>query len=270
MDVFDPVHPHGYDPAMVEALVLTEQRGAVLVITLNRPEVRNAIDRAIGVEVAAALDRLDGDDDLRVGVLVGAGKGFSAGMDLKAFAAGESPLVPDRGFAGMVEQGCRKPLIAAVEGFALAGGLEIALSCDIIVAARDAQIGIPETSIGLFAGSGAVFRLARHIPWGKAMELALTAEPISGEEAHRWGLVARLAEPGEALGVAVALAERIAQNAPLGVEASKQIMWDMVGLSEAELWSHQEPLIRQVFGSADALEGATSFAEKRRPTWTGR
>jgi enoyl-CoA hydratase len=253
-----------------DELVLTERHGHVLLITLNRPDARNAVNRDLAEAVAATLESLDADDGLRVGVLTGAGKGFSAGMDLKAFADGGMPMVEGRGFAGIVEKSCRKPLIAAVEGFALAGGLEIALSCDLVVAAKGARLGIPEVTVGLFAGAGALLRLPRQLPYGTAMEMALTGEPISAERAHELGMVSRLAEPGEAVAAAMELAERIARNAPLGVAASKEILRGVAGVSEGDFWEMQAPHMRAVFGSADAMEGAVAFAEKRPPNWQGR
>jgi enoyl-CoA hydratase len=250
--------------------VVTERRDRVLVITLNRPDARNSVNRELADALATTLQSLDADDGLSVGVLTGAGKGFSAGMDLKAFAEGGRPMVPGRGFAGIVEQSCRKPLVAAVEGFALAGGLEIALSCDLLVAARGARLGIPEVTVGLFAGAGALLRLPRQLPYATAMELALTGEPISAERAHELGMVNRLAEPGEAVSVAIELAERIARNAPLGLAASKRILAESAGMTDPEFWAYQEPIFDEVFASADALEGATAFAEKRSPRWQGR
>src|SRR2546421_6036757 len=178
-----------------ESVVLTETRGAVLVITINRPDARNSINKAAAEAMGAALDRLDADGDLSVGVITGAGKGFSAGMDLKGFASGEFPVAGDRGFAGIAQRSAKKPLIAAIEGFALAGGLEIALSCDVIVASREAKLGIPEVGVGLFAGAGALLRLPRRVGLGQAALLALTGKPISGEEGHRIGLLDRLARP---------------------------------------------------------------------------
>ena len=246
--------------------VLTEQRGRVLLITLNRPEARNAIDTDLSQGVLAAVRQLDEDDGLSVGVLTGAGRGFSSGMDLKAFVATGPPV----GLAEFFRNGARKPLIAAVEGFALAGGLELALACDLLVAAGDAKFGIPEASVGLFAGGGAAFRLATRVGYGMAMEMALTADPISAEQALARGLVNRLAEPGAAVEVAMLLAERIARNAPLSVAISKRVVRESQGMTEAEAWELQGPLLGEVFRSADAREGATAFAEKRAPNWTGR
>ena len=250
-------------------LVLAEPDGAVLVITINRPDARNAVNKQVAEEMAAALDRLDADPDLAVGIVTGAGKGFSAGMDLKAFAGGEFPIAGDRGFAGIVVRGARKPLIAAVEGFALAGGLEIALACDIIVAARDARLGIPEVSVGLFAAAGALWRLPRRVGLGQAKLMALTAQPMNAEEAARHGLVDRLAEPGEALATAKELGAAIARNAPLALAASKRVVDDGFSMGSDEFWGWQGSLFGEVFSSKDALEGARAFAEKRPPNWQG-
>jgi enoyl-CoA hydratase len=252
-----------------EEVIRTEAAGPVLVITINRPDARNAINKQVAEAMAAALDRLDDEPELRVGIVTGAGKGFSAGMDLKAFAGGEFPVAGDRGFAGIVVRGARKPLIAAVEGFALAGGLEIALACDIIVAGRDARLGIPEVGVGLFAGAGALWRLPRRVGVGQANVLALTGKPIDAEEGHRIGLVDRLAEPGEALATAKELAEVIARNAPLAVGASKRVIDESFTMGSDEFWSWQGQLMGEVFGSKDALEGARAFAEKRPPNWEG-
>jgi enoyl-CoA hydratase len=250
--------------------ILTEARGKVLLITLNRPDARNAVNAALAAALAAAIDHLDSTPELAVGVLTGAGKGFSAGMDLKAFVEGGMPTVAGRGFAGITEKAARKPLIAAVEGFALAGGLEIALSCDLIVAAKGTRLGVPEVGVGLFAGAGALLRLPRVLPYGLAMEMALTADPITAERAFEFGLVNRLVEAGEAVTVAMELAERIAKNAPLGLAASKELIREQQGRTEAEFWSYQNGLLGSVFGSKDAIEGATAFAEKRPPNWTGQ
>jgi enoyl-CoA hydratase/carnithine racemase len=250
--------------------VLLERRGRVLLITLNRPEARNAVNLAVSEGIARALDSLDADGDLSVGVLAGAGKGFSAGMDLKAFATGERPHVEGRGFAGITRRAADKPLIAAIEGFAVAGGLEVALSCDLIVAARDARLGIAEVKRGLVAAGGALFRLSKRIPYHAAMELALTGEFIDGQRAYELGLVNRVTEPGSALGAALELAEGIAQNAPLALAASKKIVSQAPGWTEAEAWQRQDEIAGPVFTSEDAREGAVAFAEKRPPEWKGR
>jgi enoyl-CoA hydratase len=252
-----------------ESLVLTEVRGPVLLITINRAEARNSINKATAEEMAEALERLDSDRDLAVGVITGAGKGFSAGMDLKGFASGEFPTVDGRGFAGIAQRSARKPLIAAIEGFALAGGLEIALSCDIIVASREAKLGIPEVGVGLFAGAGALLRLPRRVGLGQSALLALTGRPISGEEGHRIGLVDRLTDAGGAVAEAMSLAETIAANAPLALAASKAILVDGFTKPDAEFWQWQQQFFQEVFASKDAIEGATAFAEKRKPNWQG-
>jgi enoyl-CoA hydratase len=245
--------------------VLTEVRGRVLVITLNRPEAMNAINTALAQGLLRAVEQLDSDPGLTVGVLTGAGRGFCSGMDLKAFATEGGPV----GMDVFIENGAKKPLIAAIEGFALAGGLELALSCDLLVAASGVKIGIPEVGVGLFAAGGGLLRLPRVLPYGVAMELALTGDPITAEQAHAYGLVARVCEKGSALDTAVALAERIAKNAPLGVAASKQLVRSSLDVSEAEFWELQKPLMGTVFTSNDAKEGPRAFAEKRSPNWSG-
>ncbi len=255
---------------MSEPAVLTERRNGVLVITLNRPDARNAVNAALAEGVGAALDELDADDELRVGVLTGAGKGFSSGMDLKAFVAGESPYVEGRGFAGITRRSSRKPLIAAIEGFAVAGGFEVALSCDLIVASKGARLGIPEVKRSLVAAAGALFRLPRRIPYHLAMELALTGDPIDAERGHQLGLVNRLAEPGGALDAALELAGDIVKNGPLALIASKEIVQGSRDWTEEESWEKQGPIAGPVMGSEDAREGAIAFAEKRDPVWKGR
>jgi enoyl-CoA hydratase len=255
---------------MSEPAVLTERRDGVLVITLNRPDARNAVNAALAEGVGAALDELDADDELRFGVLTGAGKGFSSGMDLKAFVAGESPYVEGRGFAGITRRSSRKPLIAAIEGFAVAGGFEVALSCDLIVASKGTRLGIPEVKRSLVAAAGALFRLPRRIPYHLAMELALTGDPIDAERAHQLGLVNRLAEPGGALDAALELAGEIVKNGPLALIASKEIVQGSRDWTEEESWEKQGPIAGPVMGSEDAREGAVAFAEKRDPVWKGR
>jgi enoyl-CoA hydratase len=253
-----------------EQAVSTQRRGRVSLITLNRPDARNAVNGALAKGIADALDDLDRDDELQVGVLTGAGKGFCAGMDLKAFVAGESPHVDGRGFAGITQRSADKPLIAAIEGFAVAGGLEVALSCDLVVAARGAKLGIPEVKRSLVAAGGALLRLPRRIPYHVAMELALTGDPIPAERGYELGLVNRLADPGTAVDVALELAEAVAANAPLALAASKRIVVESAGWDPNEAWLKQGEIAGPVFVSEDAREGATAFAEKRDPVWKGR
>jgi len=253
-----------------EQAVLTERRDRILLITINRPDQRNAVNAAVAAGIAAALDELDDTADLSVGVLTGAGKGFSAGMDLKAFVAGERPYAGDRGFAGITQRPAQKPLIAAVEGFALAGGLEIALACDVIVAARGTRLGIPEVKRSLVAAAGALLRLPRALPRNIAMELALTGDPIEAERGYELGLVNRLAEPGGALEMALELAGAIAANGPLALAATKRIMTEAVDWPDAEFFARQSSFVGPVMTSEDAREGATAFAEKRAPVWKGR
>jgi enoyl-CoA hydratase len=251
--------------------VATAREGDVLVITIQRPEARNAVNRAVAEGIAAALDELDGDDTLRAGVLTGAGGVFSAGMDLKAFVAGEDPDGGERGFAGIVERPPSTPLIAAVEGWALAGGFEIALACDLIVASREARFGIPEVKRSLVASGGALLRLPARLPRNLVMELALTGEPIAAQRAHELGLVSRLTEPGGALAAALELAGLIAANGPLAVRATKRILVEGAGWPQDRgWWERQAHVADPVFTSGDAREGATAFAEKRPPVWRGR
>jgi len=250
--------------------VLRERRGSVLLITLNRPQVRNAVNAALAAGVAAALDELDGDDGLSVGVLTGAGGFFSAGMDLGAFVKGESAWFGDRGFAGITQRAARKPLIAAVEGFALAGGMEIALSCDLIVAARDARMGIPEVKRSLVAAGGALLRMPRRMPYHVVMELALTGDPLPAERFHEFGLVNRVVEPGAAVDAALVLAGELAKNGPLALVATKQILQRQFDWSSEEMWDEQGQISGPVFASEDAREGSAAFKEKREPVWKGR
>ncbi len=250
--------------------VITERRERILLITINRPDQRNAVNAAVAQGIASALDELDADTSLSLGVLAGAGKGFSAGMDLKAFVAGESAWAGDRGFAGITQRAASKPLIAAIEGFAMAGGLEIALACDLIVAARGARLGIPEVKRSLVAAGGALLRLPRVLPRNLAMELALTGDPIDAERGHELGLVNRLAEPGQALGTALELAEAVAANGPLALAATKRILEESVDWPQSEFFARQGEIAGPVMGSEDAKEGAKAFAEKRAPVWKGR
>jgi enoyl-CoA hydratase len=250
--------------------VLTERRDNVLLITLNRPEVRNAVNAALAAGVAGALDELDADDGLSVGVLTGAGGFFCAGMDLGAFVKGESPYFGDRGFAGISQRASRKPLIAAIEGFAVAGGMEIALACDLIVAAKGAKMGIPEAKRSLVAAGGALLRLPRRMPYHVVMELALTGDHQPAERFHELGLVNRLAEPGAAVDAALELAAQISRNGPLALVASKQILQEQFDWSSDEMWDRQRTIVAPVMESQDAKEGASAFKEKREPVWKGR
>jgi enoyl-CoA hydratase len=250
--------------------VLYFVEGAIATVTLNRPDARNAVNTALAEGVAAALDELDADAELTVGVLTGAGKGFSAGMDLKAFVAGERPWVGDRGFAGIVQRSARKPLIAALEGFAMAGGLEIALACDLVVASRAARLAIPEVKRSLVAAAGALRRLPQRLPLNVAMEMALTGDPISADRAYELGLVNRVTDPGGAVDAALELAAAIARNGPLALDATKEVLLRQADWTEEEFWREQGTIAEPVMRSEDAREGATAFAEKREPVWKGR
>jgi enoyl-CoA hydratase len=248
--------------------VHVEQRGDVLVITLDRPEVRNAIDVPAGLAVARALDRLDEQSDIAVGVLTGAGGTFSSGMDLKAFlATGQRPEVEGRGLAGLTRTPPRKPLIAAVEGAALAGGFELVLACDLVVAATDAFFGLPEVKRGLIAGSGGLLRLPHKLPPAVAMEHALTGRTMSADEAHRWGLVNRLVASGCVLDSALDLAGEISANGPLAVQTSKEILRHVSDQPWEQAMRRQDELLLHVVSSDDAREGAAAFLERREPVW---
>ncbi|WP_277453207.1 crotonase/enoyl-CoA hydratase family protein [Janibacter sp. DB-40] len=252
------------------AEVLVDERPGVLVITINRPQAKNAVTLAVSEGIAAALDTLDSRADLSVAVITGAGGSFCAGMDLKAFLRGERPSIPGRGFAGITERPPRKPIIAAVEGYALAGGCEVVLACDLVVAARGSRLGIPEVKRGLIAAAGGLQRLPERVPRNVAMELALTGDFVSAERFHELGLVNELTEPGGALEGAIALADRIAANGPLAVAASKQIMVEYVTWPHEDRWTPQRSISDAVNASEDAREGARAFAEKRPPVWQGR
>lgn len=250
---------------VTDDLVLTEARGRVLVITLNRPKAVNAINTALMKDLGAAIRQLDESPDLAAGVLSGGDAAFCSGMDLKAFAKEGLP----KGLHEFYANGSTKPLIAAVEGVALAGGFELALTCDLLVASATARFGLPEARVGLFAAGGGLIRLARRIPYGRAVEMALTGDQIDGAEAYRLGLVNRLTEPGGATAAAVAIAEHVAACAPLSVRASRELISQAWTATEEEFWELQRPLIKTVFRSADAAEGSRAFAQKRPPAWTG-
>jgi enoyl-CoA hydratase len=251
-------------------LVLTESHNGVLTIIINRPAQRNAVNCDVAVAVASALDLLDSDPTLSVGVLTGAGGTFSAGMDLKAFANGQTPILPGRGFGGVTQAVVRKPLIAAVEGWALGGGFEMALGCDLIVAAEDAKFGLPEVKRGLIAGEGGVIRLPKRIPYHVALKVLLTGEPLPAADAKQYGLVSVLTAPGAALAGAQELATRIAANAPLALARVKEVLRETQGLNDTEAFKRQAENASSMLTSADAHEGALAFAEKRAPVWRGR
>jgi enoyl-CoA hydratase len=251
-----------------ENVVLVEQRDRILIMTINRPEAKNAVNAAVSRGLADAVDRLDSDPGLSVGIVTGAGGSFCAGMDLKAFARGENVIVEGRGM-GFTERPPVKPLIAAVEGYALAGGTEVALATDLIVASRDSAFGIPEVKRGLVAGGGGLLRLPERIPYAIAMELALTGDNLPAVRAHELGLVNVLAEPGAALDAAIALAEKITANGPLAVAATKRVIIESRNWSPDEMFAEQMKILMPVFSSNDAKEGAIAFAEKRAPRWSG-
>jgi enoyl-CoA hydratase len=250
--------------------VLVDIDDGLMVITLNRPEVRNAINGAVSYGVCAAVDELDARADLRVGVLTGAGGTFCSGMDLKAFLRGESTRVKHRGLMGIARTPTEKPLIAAVEGYALAGGFEAVLACDLVVAARDATFGLPEAQRGLAAAAGGLIRLPRLIPERVALEMALTGDPVGAPLLHTHGLINRVTEPGAALTEAVSLARRIIANAPLSVAAAKRVIREQRDWSTADSFDRQEAITASVIASDDAQEGARAFADKRPAKWTGR
>lgn len=249
-----------------------ERRGKVEILTINRPEARNAINGDVTAAMGAALDDLEQDDGCWVVVLTGSGdKSFSAGMDLKAFASGQGAGIIDRnGFASITRRSFAKPLIAAVNGACLAGGCEIMLSCDLAVAADHATFGIPEAKRGLIAGAGGLIRLPRRIPRAVALEFALTGEAIDAQRAYQVGLVNRVVPAAELMVQALALAEQIAANAPLAVRCSKKVMLGSADLSEADAWALNDSTFSEIFTSADAMEGAVAFAEKRAPNWQGK
>ena len=250
--------------------ILRERRGHIELLTINRPEARNAMNLAAAQALNLALNDAEADDDVWVVVLTGAGdKAFCAGMDLKAFAAGEVPFT-ENGFGGITNREFSKPLIAAANGSALAGGLEILISCDMVVAADHAKFGIPETSRGLVAGAGGLIRLPKRVPLAIAYELALTADPIDADRAYELGLVNRVVPGSDVLASAMALAERIVRNAPLAVRTSKRVMRQATDLPEVDLWPINTEAFSMIGRSADALEGAIAFAEKREPHWQGK
>jgi len=249
--------------------VLTEAADGVGVITINRPQARNAVNGEVARGMAAAIEDFDARSDVRVLVLTGAGSSFCAGMDLKGFLAGDAPVAPGRGFAGITERPPVKPVIAAVEGYALAGGFEIVLACDLVVASEEARFGLPEVRRGLVAGAGGLLRLPRRIPYHLAMEIVLTGEHFPAARLAEAGLVNRMTAPGQALAGARELAAVVAQGAPLALAASKRVVVESADWDSHEAFARQGDIISPIFGSADAMEGAVAFAEKRAPVWRG-
>lgn len=250
--------------------VLVTQEENILVITIDRPAVRNAIDHRTSQALADAMDRLDNDPTVAVGILTGAGGHFCSGMDLKAFVNGERIELPGRGLGGMIETPPLKPIIAAVEGYALAGGFEIALACDLLVASENAVFGLPEVKRGLIAGSGGLIRLPQKIPRQIAMQYALTGDLMTASDARQWGLVNELTSACQALAAAKVWAQKIAANGPVAVKMAKHVMSQSVYWSIDELWTKQNQVLETVIQSQDAREGAMAFNEKRTPVWAGR
>jgi len=255
---------------MTDDAVLVDVADGVMTITINRPEAKNAVNKAVAEGISAAIDELESNDALRVAIITGAGGTFCSGMDLKAFVTGELPIVEGRGFAGLVEYLVKKPVIAAVEGYALAGGFEVAISCDLIVVSEEAKFGIPEVKRGLAAAGGGLIKLPKQIPARIAMELALTGDFVSAGRAYELGLVNQVVPAGTALEAAKALAAKIAANGPLAVAASKQVVARAQDWDSEEMFGRQQKIVMPVLTSEDAIEGATAFAQKRAPNWKGK
>lgn len=249
--------------------VLVDVAEGIAVITINRPEARNAINGAVASGIATAIGELDDRKDVSVLILTGAGGTFSAGMDLKGFLSGDNPAAGDRGFGGITERPPEKPVIAAVEGYALAGGFELALACDLIVASEQALFGLPEVTRGLVAAAGGLLRLPQRVPYHIAMEIALTGERVPAPRLHAAGLINSLVPSGEALTAARELATRVAANAPLALAATKRVIVDSRDWPIAHAFARQGEIVAPIFGTKDAMEGAAAFAEKREPVWRG-
>ena len=249
-----------------------EKRGPLAIITINRPEARNAVNGEVAAGIEAGIDQLEDDDEVWVGILTGVPPVFCAGADLKEINAGNAGALQTKrgGFGGITTRERTKPIIAAVDGPALAGGTEIVLSCDLVVASNTATFGIPEVKRSLVAGAGGLFRLGRKIPINIAMECTLTGDPISADRAHHFGLVNELVEPGEALGAAVELADRICANAPVAVRESRKIVIEATNAPDEVGWRMSVEGMARAMQSEDFKEGLTAFIEKRPPKWTGR
>ncbi len=259
-------HSAGMEP---DGQVVTTVDGAILIVTINRPQARNAINLQVAEAIEHAVAQLDSRSDLLVGIITGAGGNFCAGMDLKAFVQGIRPSTPRGGFAGLVENPPLKPLISAVEGYALAGGFEITLASDFVVASSSAVFGLPEVKRGLVAAAGGLLRLPRLIPHRVALEFAMTGEPMGAQRAFELGLVNRLTEPGEALAGALDFARQLSANGPLALQATKRIVTEAREWTLTEQFDRQREITEPVFASADAREGAIAFADKRAPRWSG-
>ena len=249
--------------------VLVDVLDGIMIVTINRPQARNAVNSNVAKGIAAAMDELDSNDKIHVAILTGAEGTFCSGMDLKGFITGDLPSLEGRGFGGVTESPPQKPLIAAVEGYALAGGFELAITCDLVVAAENSQFGIPEVKRGLAAAAGGLVKLPRQIPPRIAMEMALTGEFISASRAYELGLVNKIVASGSALEGAKDLAKLITANGPIAVVASKQVVLQSQDWSTNEMFAKQNIITKKVFYSKDAIEGATAFAEKRAPVWKG-
>jgi enoyl-CoA hydratase len=251
--------------------ISVEYLEGIQIITINRPEAKNAINLDTAAEMSDAFEELDAREDIQIGILTGAGATFSSGMDLKDFArTGKRSVVEGKGFAGLNEAPPKKPLIAAVEGYALAGGCEMMLACDLVVSANNAKFGLPEVKRGLVPGSGGLLRLPRQIPYHIAMEVVLTGDMFTAERAHQYGLINVLTEPGQALAGAIELAKRICENGPLAIQTAKRIINEGLDWPSDQMFEIQRPKMAHIFTSADAREGATAFAEKRKPVWQGK